>query len=211
HPDFHPTPETGTLRPELTSRRDAGARVGLVSAEPGRIVPLVPACAGAEPSAPARRMSMVKRFCVVGVALFALAAVALGEGQPRAASHPTLEKLKKLAGTWVEADKDGKPTDKVVSVVKVTAGGSAVVETLFPGQAHEMVSVYHLDGKDVVMTHYCVLGNQPRMKADPKSPEGKIHWQFTGGTNLDVAKDKHMHEATVTFVDDDHLEIAGVA
>lgn len=49
------------------------------------------------------------------------------------------EKIKKLAGTWVEADKDGKPTDKVVSVVKLTAGGSAVHETLFPGESMEMV------------------------------------------------------------------------
>jgi hypothetical protein len=160
---------------------------------------------------------MAQRFWVGGLVLLALAAVARSddkpqsEDKPKVATHPTFEKIKKLAGTWVEADKDGKPTDKVVSVVKVTGGGSAVVETLFPGQPHEMVSVYHLDGKDVVMTHYCVLGNQPRMKADPKSPEGQIRWLFTGGTNLDVNKDKHMHEATVTFVDDDHLEIAGVA
>ena len=93
----------------------------------------------------------------------------------------------------MEADKDGKPTDKVVSVVKVTAGGSAVQETLFPGQPMEMVSVYHLDKGDLVMTHYCVLGNQPRMKADPKSPANQIHWVFAGGTNLDPAKDTHMH------------------
>lgn len=39
-------------------------------------------------------------------------------------AHTGLEKMKKLAGTWVEADKDGNPTDKVVSVIKVTAGGS---------------------------------------------------------------------------------------
>ena len=84
------------------------------------------------------------------------------------AAHPGLEQMKKLAGTWVEADKDGKPTDKVVSVIKVTAGGSAVQETLFPGQPQEMVSVYHMDGADLVMTHYCMLGNQPRMKADPE-------------------------------------------
>ena len=114
--------------------------------------------------------------------------------------------MKKLAGTWVEADKDGKPTDKVVSVIKVTAGGSVVHETLFPGQPHEMISVYHLDGGELVMTHYCVLGNQPRMKADPKSPADQIHFKFAGGTNLDPAKDKHMHEATMTFIDDDHID-----
>ena len=125
--------------------------------------------------------------------------------------HPTFEKLKKLVGTWVEADKDGKPTDKVMSIIKVTAGGSAVQETQFPGEPMEMVSVYHLDKGDLLMTHYCVLGNQPRMKADPTSPPNQIRWQFTGGTNLDPAKDTHMHSATVTFVDDDHIEIEGEA
>src|SRR5437868_15224505 len=117
---------------------------------------------------------MTERFLVGGLVLLALTAGARGDDKtvkaPAAAPHPGLERLKKLAGTWVAADKDGKPTDQVVSVIKVTASGSAVHETLFPGQAHEMVSVYHRDGADLVMTHYCSLGNQPRMKADPKSP-----------------------------------------
>ena len=154
---------------------------------------------------------MTRRMWIGWLVAPALAAGARGEDPPAKAAptHPGLEKLKKLAGTWVEADKDGKPTDKVVSVVKVTAGGSAVQETLFPGQPMEMVSVYHLDKGDLVMTHYCVLGNQPRMKADPESPPNQIKWVFAGGTNLDPAKDTHMHGATVTFVDDDHIEIAG--
>ena len=73
-----------------------------------------------------------------------------------------------------------------------------------------MVSVYTADGPDLIMTHYCVLGNQPRMKADPKSPSDQIVFRFAGGTNLDPAKDKHMHEGTITFVDDDHIEFSGV-
>lgn len=124
-------------------------------------------------------------------------------------THPGLERLKKLAGTWLVADANGKATDVVASVIKVTAAGSAVHETLFPGQPHEMISVYHLDNGELVMTHYCALGNQPRMKADPKSPPNQIRWEFAGGTNLNVAKDKHMHSATLTFVDDDHLELTG--
>ena len=91
----------------------------------------------------------------------------------------------------------------------MTAGGSAVHEALFPGQPHEMVSVYTVDGPDLVMTHYCMLGNQPRMKADPKSPANQIRFQFAGGANLDPAKDKHMHDATLTIVDTDHIEIKG--
>jgi hypothetical protein len=158
---------------------------------------------------------MVQRFWVGGLVLIALTAAASGDDKtngktPAASTHPGLEKMKKLAGTWVMADADGKPTDQIVSVVKVTSAGSAVHETLFPGQAHEMVSVYYRDGEDLVMTHYCALGNQPRMKADPKSPSNQLHFQFAGGTNLDPAKDKHMHEGTLTFIDDDHIQWSGV-
>src|SRR5688500_12319125 len=156
---------------------------------------------------------MTRRMWIGGLMAFVLAAGARADDAPSKATptHSGLERLKKMAGTWVEADKDGKPTDKVVSVVKVTAGGSAVHETFFPGQPMEMVSVYHLDKGDLIMTHYCVLGNQPRMKADPKSPANQIKWVFAGGTNLDPAKDTHMHAATVTLIDDDHIEIAGEA
>jgi hypothetical protein len=159
---------------------------------------------------------MVQRFLVGGlVVLLVLTAAVRCDEKPSsnapAATHPGLERLKKLAGTWVEADKNGQPTDQIVSIIKVTAGGSAVHETLFPGQPHEMVSVYHQDGADLIMTHYCVLGNQPRMKADPKSPANQIRFQFAGGSNLDPAKDKHMHEGTITFVDENHIEWSGVA
>ena len=159
---------------------------------------------------------MTRRLLVGGLMFLALGAAARGDGRPApgkapAAPHPGLERLKKLAGTWVAADKDGKPTDQVVSVIRVTAAGSAVQETLFPGQPHEMVSVYHRDGADLVMTHYCCLGNQPRMKADPNSPPNQIRFLFAGGTNLDPAKDMHMHEGTLTFIDDDHIEFSGVA
>ena len=158
---------------------------------------------------------MAQRFWVGALMLLALAAGSYGDektaGKASApAPHPGLERMKKLAGTWVAADKDGKPTSQIVSVFKVTSGGSAVQETLFPGSAQEMVSVYTRDGTDLVMTHYCMLGNQPRMKADPKSPANQIHFKFAGGTNLNPAKDMHMHEGTITFIDDDHLETFGV-
>jgi hypothetical protein len=161
---------------------------------------------------------MLRRFFGCGLLTALTLTVSLAtfggdKAQPTLPTPPTnaaLEKMKKLAGTWLLADKDGKATDQVASDIKVTAGGSAVHETLFPGQPHEMVSVYTVDGPDLIMTHYCVLGNQPRMKADPKSPANQIVWRFAGGSNLDLKKDKHMHEATLTIVDDDHIEVNGV-
>ena len=158
----------------------------------------------------------MRRILMCGLMLSAALAVCAADAPdpakaklPPAPTNAGLEKMKKLAGTWLIADKDGKPTEQVASVIKVTAGGSAVHETLFPGQPHEMVSVYTTEGPDLIMTHYCVLGNQPRMKADAKSPSGQIVFRFVGGGNLDPAKDKHMHDATLTIVDDDHIEVLG--
>src|SRR6266478_5998855 len=157
---------------------------------------------------------MMRRLLVCPMLVLALQLVAYGDEKtdklPPAPTNAGLEKMKKLAGTWLAADKDGKATDQIASIIKVTAGGSAVHETLFPGQPHEMISVDTVDGADLIMTHYCVLGNQPRMKADPKSPANQIVWRFAGGANLDPKKDKHMHEATLTIVDDDRLEVNGI-
>ena len=156
---------------------------------------------------------MMRQMLVGGLVLVSLSVAAFSEDkhahQAAAPANVGLEKMKKLVGTWVEADQDGNPTDKVVSVIKLTAGGSAVHETLFPGQDMEMVSVYTADGADLAMTHYCMLGNQPRMKAAAKSPANQLVFQFAGGGNLDPKKDKHMHAATLTIVDADHIEIEG--
>src|SRR5262245_17337066 len=93
---------------------------------------------------------------VLTILTLTLAAATHGGGKagPKLPPPPTnaaLEKLKKLAGTWLLADQDGKPTDQIASIIKVTAGGSAIHETLFPGQPHEMVSIYTVDGSDLVM------------------------------------------------------------
>ena len=68
---------------------------------------------------------MTRRLMLGGLMFLALGASTRGEDKspvPKAApTHPGLERIKKLAGTWVAADKDGKPTDQVVSVVQVTA------------------------------------------------------------------------------------------
>lgn len=145
---------------------------------------------------------------LAGFALCAYATFVFGEDKvepAKPAGAAGIEQLKKLAGEWYVADDKGNPTDKLISVFKVTAAGSAVQETIFPGSDHEMVTVYHLDGKDLLLTHYCALGNQPRMKLDPKSPAKELKFLFAGGTNIDPKKDMHMHEGSITIVDDNHI------
>lgn len=159
---------------------------------------------------------MTRQLWISGLLLAALTCRAAADEKhnhaaPPAATNPGFEKMKSLVGTWVKVGDDGKPTDEVMSVIKLTAAGSAVHETFFPGTPMEMVSVYTVDGKDVALTHYCMLGNQPRMKGTADADGKQIKFDFVGGGNLDPAKDKHMHGATLTFLDADHIQIEGIA
>jgi hypothetical protein len=115
-------------------------------------------------------------------------------------------KMKKLVGDWVELDAQGKPTGKIVTSFRLTAGGSALIETIFPGTDHEMVSVYHLDKDDLVLTHYCVLNNQPRLKADLASPANTIVFNCVSVGNAKDADAQHIHKGTIVFVGEDRLD-----
>jgi len=121
-----------------------------------------------------------------------------------APTHPGFEKLKKLAGEWFSPDEPGGP----MCIYKVTSAGTAVQETLFPGAPHEMVTMYYQEGPDLVLVHYCAMGNQPRMKAGPAAALDKLEFKFAGGSNIDPAKDAHMHDLTLTFLDADRLRAA---
>jgi hypothetical protein len=114
------------------------------------------------------------------------------------------EQFKKLAGEWVGKEQ-GKEGSDVRVIYKVTSGGSAVVETLFPGTEYEMVTVIHPDGDDLILTHYCMIGNQPQMKTSGKGDLKKVEFKFFRATNLKSDKDMHMHDVTFTFVNDDTL------
>jgi hypothetical protein len=143
------------------------------------------------------------------LALVALATAPLlgQEEKPnaRVAGNPAgFEQFKQLAGEWV-GKIEGKDGPDVHIQYKVTAGGSAVVETLFPGTEHEMVSVIHPDGPGLLLTHYCHLGNQPQMRAAGQGDGNKVEFKFVRATNLKSDKARHMHEASYTFVDRDTL------
>ena len=72
-----------------------------------------------------------------------------------------------------------------------------------------MVSVYHLDGDDLRMTHDCAAGNQPRLKLDrASSSPTHLVFVFDGGTNMNPAKDMHIHGLSITFDKDGEVKAA---
>src|SRR4051812_24656118 len=98
------------------------------------------------------------------LALISTAALATsqeGKMMPAPKTSKSFEQLKQqLVGTWEAKMKMGDDEQTVKATYEVTSGGSAILERLFAGTDHEMVSVYHSDGTSgVSMTHYCMLGN----------------------------------------------------
>ncbi len=146
---------------------------------------------------------------------WALGLVALAAGtlhgmqsEPQKPAAAAFERLKALAGDWTVHDPSAStdPADQpsVAVQYRVTSGGSAVIETLFPGDAHEMITMYHLDGEDLVLTHYCAMANQPRMVLKSFTKDTLV-FDFAGGTNVDPKKGTHMHDATIVLKGPDAL------
>jgi hypothetical protein len=68
----------------------------------------------------------------------------------------------------------------------------------------DMITMFHLDGARLLMTHYCAAGNQPRMTAS-FSPDGKsMTFAFLDATNLASPQDGHMDHVVFTFTDANH-------
>ena len=122
------------------------------------------------------------------------------------AAPAKLDSIKRLIGDWVSVDESGQATDQIVSSYRSTAAGHAVIEFVFPGSEHEMVTVYHMDGDDLVLTHYCILGNQPRMKLASAPDGSELIFKCDGGTNFKSEADDHMHEGHLTFLGPDRMK-----
>ena len=120
---------------------------------------------------------------------------------PAAVVEPgsVFEKFKALAGEW-EGQRSGGGWVKVS--YQVHSGDSAVVETITSPDEPSMVTVYHMDGNDVRMTHYCSAQNQPRMKASSVSRDAQVvSFEFIDVTNLARPTDGHMQNLEITFKD----------
>lgn len=106
--------------------------------------------------------------------------------------------IKNMPGTW-----EGSSVEGPVKVTfKVTSGGSAVMSEILGKE--DMISMFHMDNVRLLLTHYCAVGNQPRMQA-AVSPNGKvITFTYVDATNLATPDAAHMQQMILTVIDDNH-------
>ena len=126
-----------------------------------------------------------------------------GGGAPYSGSKE-YERMKQLVGVWEGTSNMSKEGQTVRVEYRLTAGGSAIVETLFPGTPEEMISVYYDKKGKLSMTHYCMLQNRPSMKLQ-KAGGDTLDFVFAKGSGIDPKKDAHMHALTISFADKDHI------
>ncbi len=137
--------------------------------------------------------------------ILAAASARVEDGPQALGARPAFERLKGLAGDWEETSRRGGGPLRVH--YEVTPDGSVVIEIFDPGTVREMINVYHLDGPDrLLLTHYCALGNQPRMRLETSSLPGELRFSFAGGTNLNPERDRHLRWEVVRLLGDKWIE-----
>lgn len=103
-----------------------------------------------------------------------------------------------LVGTWVRAEAP-KAGEKAPTIVfKLVSGGSAIMESMFPGTKEEMVNMYTSDDKGVMMTHYCAMGNQPRLRL-ASIDKGVLKFEFVDAGNLKSRDSMHMDSLEISI------------
>ena len=146
-------------------------------------------------------MKSLYTLLVLVLVSLSTAAVAQSDAQK------SFEKMKALSGTW-----EGRVTTippapeldgKIMQVtLRTTSMGNALMhEMTGAGRPDDPITMFYLEGDQLMLTHYCDAGNRPRMIG--KAPDAKtVDFEF-----LDVIGNMqhgHMHHAEFTMVDPNH-------
>lgn len=146
---------------------------------------------------PASARHAAVTLAMFAVALFSVSAYADHDHAAKPAAGAAFEKIKALAGKHSPSMRkaDGEKTNVEY---RVTAGGTTVIETMFIGEPHEMVTVYTQNGDSVLATHYCSGGNQPVMRLNTaRSNANELVFDFVSVTGN--TEDGHINAVRFRF------------
>ena len=159
---------------------------------PGSIVGAILGWATQRYGKPAATRSAVATATMLFVAI----AITGSHASAAVTAKEAFAQLKTLAGKWephvIKADGPQAPVE-----FKILGGDATIIETLFGGTPHEMVTAYTIEGDDLLLRHYCSEGNQPLLRLDrEKSTSKELFFTF-----VNVAGDHadHMHDGWIKF------------
>jgi hypothetical protein len=142
---------------------------------------------------------------IVSIVVAVVLSSSIAPAQTTSAAVQAFERLKSLEGEWIDVDGVFGTKGAVAVTYEVTGGGHTVVETFPANTPNEMVTVYHLAGDQVALTHYCTSNTQPHMRS-PGLVGNVVRFAYASGTNIDPKATSHMHTATIEFVSNDEIK-----
>jgi hypothetical protein len=146
-----------------------------------------------------RNLASITSLILTSLSLVSIASQAASKSEPAMSAQAAFEKLKGLAGEWQGTEGEKSKGQGMPIVYKLTSHGTVLMEIMGPGTQEEMITMYHIDGNKLLLTHYCGLGNQPVMALTSKSTEEALDFDYSGATNMKSKKDMHMHALRIRF------------
>ena len=111
------------------------------------------------------------------------------------------EQLKTLVGNWSGVTDSGR----ALSVnYKLVANNSVLVETWELAPQREALTLYHMDAGKLIATHYCPIGNQPRLELKTTGHESYT-FAFVSATNLPNAHSARQTSFELRLKSDDEF------
>src|SRR4051794_5997192 len=102
-------------------------------------------------------LDMKTRRLTLALVLLFLSTAAFAQS----AAQKSFDQLKTLEGSW-EGTFEGQPMQVTL---RVTSNGNALMHEMRGAGPDDPITMLHLDGDRLLLTHYCDAGNQPRMVA----------------------------------------------
>jgi hypothetical protein len=115
-------------------------------------------------------------------------AVTSAKAAPTAAE--VFARLGALVGDWTGTFENGR-THRVT--YRLSAGGTVLVETWALAPGRESITIYYVDGDELLATHYCPQGNQPRLRLISGTHQDRFDFALKDGSNLSVPGGWHQH------------------
>ena len=142
---------------------------------------------------------MLIRKTLIPILLLASVGLLRGDTTSKAASNAAFDRLKTLVGSWDSTTKSGIQHAEF----QLIADGSVLMNRLSGGMPHDMWTMFHMDGGDFMLRHYCAMHNQPRMVLVPGGDANKLMFKFKDGTNIEPGGG-HMNQLVFTIDGPNH-------
>ncbi|GAB2890590.1 hypothetical protein ACCI51_03395 [Microbulbifer echini] len=142
-----------------------------------------------------RKIQSVTKYFLVAICFLSLT---VNAEKVDLKSSIVFERMKLLQGDW---KKEGDTAGNFHIKFSQTAADSVLVENwLYKGKSHSL-TIYHIDNSNLLATHYCPQGNQPRLQLTSSVESRPIEFSFKDATNLGDLEANHQHSLAFEWLE----------